>query len=154
MTDTPDTSATASSDNAYYDVGCTPLIVLSTRLGLFLSSAQLELSLTGGPREILFEGVQPGSVPGFGEARELPIEGAPQKPLEQPRVDTDPWVLDCQWKGTSPLRRILVVVAANGRITTGTLVTPAGGGDPTPVTKIWPEVGDDLFRYVVGVLTG
>jgi len=151
MSDVPSASDTSASDNPYHDVGCVPLVVLSTRLGLFLASAQLELSLTGGPREILFEGVQPGSLPKVGEERELPIDGAPRKPLEQPRLDTDPWVLDCRWKGATT-RRVVVVVAVDGRITTATLAPSPDGGEPKPVMKVWPAIEDDLYQYVLGAL--
>jgi hypothetical protein len=150
MTDAAPQTPPPEGENPYHDVGCVPLVVLSTRLGL-VGLEGLELQLTGGPREILFEGVK--AVPAEGVLQELPIEGAPKKPLTEPRVDNDPWVLECLLGAGASLRRILIVVSPDGRITTGTLAPGPAGQDPVPVTRTWDAVGEPLLRYVLGVLT-
>lgn len=150
----PPPPAPEATSDLYHDVGCVQLVVLSTKLDMLLGSPDLELQLSGGPREILFEGVQ--SVPAGGTVQELPPEGLPpQKPLPKSRIDNDPWVLECRMRrGGGEPTRVFVVVASDGRITTGTLVTPKEGGEPQPVVKTWPTIDDHLFRHVIGILTG
>lgn len=149
-------AASQTPANAYHEVGCIPLVVLSTRIELLLGDSNLELILTGGPREILFEGVK--AVPAEGVHEPLPPEGVPKKPLEEPRIDTDPWVLECRiypenrTPATEPAR-LFVVVMADGRVTTGMLTTLPGASTPTPLTKTWNQIDEALFRYVLHTLT-
>jgi hypothetical protein len=144
----------APKKTTYNDTGCVPLVLLCYHLEQSLGDLVV-VNLTGGPHEVLFEVLaqQPATTGGAGEPL---AEGAQiKRPLEHPRIDKDPWVLDAQ---TSKARWVLAVYP-DGRMQSASIrYIPVGpgvqpgtpAGPPEVVT--WEQLGQAVLLAALRTL--